>query len=134
MMHVCARMRGRDATKEEILSVHSPEVWQAIETASRSESADARKAANVARTAAGCVLEMCNATQRCELKNGWALVRPGGHTMGRELEYVWVGAHPACCFLLSWGTACSLFLADLFVRRCWRALVRGSKSGACMQT
>lgn len=85
MMSVCARLRGREVTREEALGVHSPEAWQALEAATADKESPAAKEASAARTAAGCVLEMAMAVVKGDLKNGVALVRPCGRRVGRDL-------------------------------------------------
>lgn len=94
MMTVCARLRGREVTREETLGVHSPDAWQTLEAATADKESPAAKEASAARTAAGCVLEMAMAVVKGDLKNGVALVRPCGRRVGRDLTpYVF------CCLL-----------------------------------
>eukprot|EP01134_Creolimax_fragrantissima_P005072 CFRG5072T1 len=77
LLNLFNRVRGREASDDEILSVHE----RLLRPGTDPES---MKAAMDARTAAGCVLELALQVGRGELANGFAIVRPSGHLLGPD--------------------------------------------------
>ena len=82
----CARIRAREATDEELLSIHTPAHLDRI---ARTAEADhlqldpdtytSRDSARAARLAAGGLVDLAAAIAAGRLSGGFALVRPPGH-------------------------------------------------------
>jgi histone deacetylase 6 len=82
----CRRIPAREATREELLSVHTEEHIDRIEATARREHAQldpdtytSRESARAARLAAGGLVDLTAAVVSRALSNGFALVRPPGH-------------------------------------------------------
>jgi acetoin utilization deacetylase AcuC-like enzyme len=82
----CRRIAARDATRDELLAVHSSEHIDRVEATARREYAQldadtytARRSADAARLAAGGLVDLTREVLSGALSNGFALVRPPGH-------------------------------------------------------
>jgi len=82
----CRRIDAREATREELLAVHTPEYVDSIEaTAQRNftqldpDTYTSRHSAVAARLAAGGLIDLARQVVSGALANGFALVRPPGH-------------------------------------------------------
>ncbi len=82
----CRRVPARDATRDELLAVHTAAHVDRIEATSRREHAQldpdtytSRNSAEAARLAAGGLVELTGEVLSGALSNGFALVRPPGH-------------------------------------------------------
>ena len=82
----CARVPAREATSDELVTVHTPQhVARVDSTGSRSfaqldaDTYTARESAHVARLAAGGLVDLVDLVADGELSNGFALLRPPGH-------------------------------------------------------
>jgi histone deacetylase 6 len=82
----CRRVPAREATREELLAVHTPEHLDRIAaTAERAfaqldpDTYTSRHSARAARLAAGGLVELVGRVLSGELANGFALLRPPGH-------------------------------------------------------
>jgi histone deacetylase 6 len=82
----CRRIPAREATREELVQVHTPEhVERILATASRDfvqldpDTYTSRDSAEAARRAAGGLVDLTREVLSGALANGFALVRPPGH-------------------------------------------------------
>jgi histone deacetylase 6 len=82
----CLRVHAREATREELLAVHTPAHVDSIEaTAQRNfaqldaDTYTSRHSAVVARLAAGGLIDLAEQVLSGALANGFALLRPPGH-------------------------------------------------------
>ncbi|ORX98982.1 Arginase/deacetylase [Basidiobolus meristosporus CBS 931.73] len=88
----CVRISAREATKEEILLVHSADYHEALTNSADlslqglkalSSSYDSvylnTESAHCARIASGGVIELCRTVYKGIVKNGFAIIRPPGH-------------------------------------------------------
>lgn len=82
----CLRVRAREATREELLAVHTPEHLERIEATALLEYGQldpdtytSRRSAEVARLAAGGLIVLVEEVIAGKLTNGFALLRPPGH-------------------------------------------------------
>ena len=82
----CRRIPAREATREELVSVHTPEhVERILATAGRDfvqldpDTYTSRDSAEAARRAAGGLVDLTREVLSGALANGFALVRPPGH-------------------------------------------------------
>ena len=82
----CRRVPARDATREELLAVHTSEHIDRVEATARREYAQldpdtytSRNSAEAARLAAGGLVDLTREVLSGALSNGFALVRPPGH-------------------------------------------------------
>ena len=82
----CRRIPAREATREELVSVHTPEhVERILATARRDfvqldpDTYPSRDSAEAARRAAGGLVDLTREVLSGALANGFALVRPPGH-------------------------------------------------------
>ena len=80
------RIAARDATREELLAVHTSEHIDRVEATARREYAQldpdtytSRRSAEAARLAAGGLVDLTREVLSGALSNGFALVRPPGH-------------------------------------------------------
>jgi len=82
----CRRIAARDATREELLAVHTSDHVDRVEATARREYAQldpdtytSRRSAEAARLAAGGLVDLTGEVLSGALSNGFALVRPPGH-------------------------------------------------------
>ena len=82
----CRRVPARDATREELLEVHTSDHIDRVEATARREYAQldpdtytSRRSADAARLAAGGLVDLTREVLAGALSNGFALVRPPGH-------------------------------------------------------
>ena len=82
----CRRVEAREATREELLRIHTGEHVDRIESTARREHAQldpdtytSRASAEVAKLAAGGLVDLAREVLSGELSNGFALLRPPGH-------------------------------------------------------
>jgi histone deacetylase 6 len=82
----CRRIAARDATREELLAVHTSDHIDRVEATARREYAQldpdtytSRRSADAARLAAGGLVDLTGEVRSGALSNGFALVRPPGH-------------------------------------------------------
>jgi histone deacetylase 6 len=82
----CRRVAAREATREELLAVHTPEHVDSIEATARHDFVQldpdtytSRHSAAAARLAAGGLIHLTEQVLSGTLANGFALVRPPGH-------------------------------------------------------
>jgi acetoin utilization deacetylase AcuC-like enzyme len=82
----CRRITPRDATREELLAVHTSDHIDRVESTARREHAQldpdtytSRRSADAARLAAGGLVDLTREVLSGALSNGFALVRPPGH-------------------------------------------------------
>jgi histone deacetylase 6 len=82
----CRRIAARDATREELLAVHSSDHVDRVEATARREYSQidpdtytSRRSAEAARLAAGGLVDLTREVLSGTLSNGFALVRPPGH-------------------------------------------------------
>lgn len=85
------RLTPREATREEVTAVHTAEQWQQVAdsagvplTVFEEDTAAGPLSFEVARLAAGGVIELVAAIDRGDAANGLALVRPPGHHAERD--------------------------------------------------
>jgi acetoin utilization deacetylase AcuC-like enzyme len=86
LISACEHVPARDATDEELLAIHEPELLAIVAATSRLEFGEldadtyvCRDSARAARLAAGGVVELARRVHAGELANAFALVRPPGH-------------------------------------------------------
>ncbi|XP_064398021.1 histone deacetylase 6-like [Halichondria panicea] len=92
LLQQCTQLEAREATKEEILLVHHEEHYQLLSTCENLSKEDLLALSGayssvylnnfsfeVAKLAAGCVLELTQQVVAGNVDNGFALVRPPGH-------------------------------------------------------
>ena len=82
----CRRIAARDATREELLAVHTSDHIDRVEATARREYSQldpdtytSRRSADAARLAAGGLVDLTGEVLSGALSNGFALVRPPGH-------------------------------------------------------
>ncbi|XP_023236430.1 histone deacetylase 6-like [Centruroides sculpturatus] len=89
----CLRLPARSATEEEILSIHSKNIYEVVKgTESENDAEKLEKLAakydsvyfhpktfESAKLSAGCTIELVSAILENKVKNGMAIVRPPGH-------------------------------------------------------
>ena len=82
----CRRIAARDATREELLAVHTSDHIDRVEATARREYAQldpdtytSRRSADAARLAAGGLVDLTGEVLSGALSNGFAVVRPPGH-------------------------------------------------------
>jgi acetoin utilization deacetylase AcuC-like enzyme len=82
----CRRVPARDATREELLAVHTGDHIDRVEATSRREHAQldpdtytSRSSADAARLASGGLIDLTGEVLSGHLSNGFALIRPPGH-------------------------------------------------------
>jgi acetoin utilization deacetylase AcuC-like enzyme len=82
----CRRVAAREATRAEVLAVHTLDHVQSVEATARCEFVDldpdtftSRDSAEAARLAAGALVDLVGEVLSGSLANGFALLRPPGH-------------------------------------------------------
>jgi len=95
LLSKCLSIRGREATKEELLRVHSPEYVDLVFSTASSISARSEFTVDTyandwtavaARLACGGVIDLATMVAKGDIRNAFALLRPPGHHCERDKQ------------------------------------------------